>query len=52
MIKSILVTSAIVLSLILFAGGSPSKGTKADKRLKGNKSQVPQPPKPPTPKKG
>lgn len=33
------------------AGGKPSKGTPADKRLKGNKPTVPQPPKPQPPKK-
>jgi hypothetical protein len=43
--KSILVATTIALSLLLFAGGPPSKGTKKDKRLKENK-----PPAPPTPK--
>jgi hypothetical protein len=37
----------MILSLLLFAGGKPSKGTAADKRLKGNQSMPPKsPPKP------
>lgn len=56
MIKSILAASTIALSLILFAGGAPSKGTPPDKRLKENKPGAkPKPIKPampPTPKKG
>lgn len=49
MIKLMLAASAIGLSLILFAGGPPSKGTAKDKRLKENKP--PTPPKPQPPKK-
>ena len=47
MIKSLAVVSIAVLSLILFAGGPPSKGTAKDKRLKENKPPVPPKPQPP-----
>lgn len=55
MLKSLGIVSIAVLSLILFAGGPPSKGTPPDKRLKENKPgtskpktikpAIPQPPK-------
>jgi len=51
------IIAVVALSLLMFCGGPPSKGTKADKRLKENKPAPtkPVPPaqqKPMSPKKG
>jgi hypothetical protein len=45
MIKSILVASTVALSIILFAGGPPSKGTPPDGRLEANKKPATSKPK-------
>ena len=56
MIK-VLTISTIVLSLLLFAGGPPSRGTDKDQRLKANnpnagKPKIVKPQQPKPPKKG